>query len=166
MSDLLRIVFRDRRWPLRGESGHRLLFRPSEQPSLLKGIKRFEPDVREEWKVLLAPGDVIFDVGANIGLTVDRFWGLLGGACTIWAFEPLPRNLELLRPNARQLSTTSVSGWITTVDWSRSPSKDPEPSSIPRHPMVLPGGTASAEKRYPISRCGFEVAPVGDPFTE
>jgi FkbM family methyltransferase len=47
----------------------------------------------------VAPGDVVFDVGANVG-----FYTLLaairaGSAGRVYAFEPLPRNLEFLRRN-------------------------------------------------------------------
>jgi len=63
------------------------------------GIRAFEPEIKKLWKPLLSPGEVIFDIGANIGLTVQRFNALLSGNCAIYAFEPLPRNLELLRQN-------------------------------------------------------------------
>ena len=104
----IRVVFGNRCLSLKGESGRRLRYRPSEYPSLLLGMRHFEPDVRTEWQVLLRKGDVIFDVGANIGLTVDRCWSLLGGECHIWAFEPVHRNLELLRTNVGELGSDRV----------------------------------------------------------
>jgi FkbM family methyltransferase len=47
----------------------------------------------------LRPGDIVFDVGANVG-----FYSLLaavrvGASGRVYAFEPLPRNLDCLRRN-------------------------------------------------------------------
>jgi FkbM family methyltransferase len=100
---VLRSLFHDRVLPTRAESGKWLWYRPAEYPSLLRGVSRFEPVELARWRTLLRPGDVIYDVGANIGITAHRFHGILNGRCTIVAFEPLPRNLALLERNARAL---------------------------------------------------------------
>jgi len=102
---LVRGVFRGAVVPLWGEAGV-LWIRPAEYPSLLLGPSRAEPTIAREWRRLLRPGEVIFDVGANIGFTAQRFHALLGGACRIWAFEPLARNVELLRRNVHKLGTS------------------------------------------------------------
>jgi len=98
---LLRFVFRDRLMQRRGEAGQRIWFRPAESPSLLRGLSRWEPEQARDWRALARPGDVIYDVGANIGLAVHRFFGLLGGKCAVVAFEPIPRNAELLERNVQ-----------------------------------------------------------------
>jgi FkbM family methyltransferase len=92
-------LFGRRTIAIRGEGAVSLRFPPSEYPRLLMGFWAVEPEIKKRWKALLSPGEVIFDVGANIGITVQRFHALLSGACVIHAFEPLPRNLELLRQN-------------------------------------------------------------------
>jgi FkbM family methyltransferase len=97
-------MFRGAVVPLWGEAGL-LWVRPAEYPSLLLGPSRAEPGIAREWRCLLRPGEAIFDVGANIGFTAQRFHALLGGDCHIWAFEPLTRNVELLRRNVRKLGT-------------------------------------------------------------
>ncbi len=97
--DGIRFLFRDSIFPTVGDDGSILWSRPSEYPSLLLGMKRFEPELRVQWKVILRPNEVIFDVGANIGLTVRRFISILDSQCSVWAFEPLPRNIPLLRRN-------------------------------------------------------------------
>jgi FkbM family methyltransferase len=89
--------------PLPGEASTTLWARPSEYPSLLLGPRRVEADIAREWAALVRPGEAIFDVGANIGFTVQRFYALLQGRCHIWAFEPIPRNLELLERNVAGL---------------------------------------------------------------
>lgn len=87
----------------RGEFQRPLTFRPSEHPSLLLGMSYFEPIALREYRTLLRPGDSIFDIGANIGITAQRFDGILGGKCRIQAFEPLPRNAALLRLNVQYM---------------------------------------------------------------
>lgn len=47
----------------------------------------------------LRPGDVAWDVGANIGCHTLRFAQAVGPAGTVVAVEPAPRNLEVLRRN-------------------------------------------------------------------
>jgi FkbM family methyltransferase len=91
-----------------GECNVPLFFRPSEYPSLLKGVKYFEQDLKHCWRYLLREGDTIFDIGANIGITVQRFCFLLDGRCNIIAFEPSPRNLQLLNKNIIGLKIDSI----------------------------------------------------------
>jgi FkbM family methyltransferase len=105
---LIRQVFRGAIVPLPGEANTVLWSRPSEYPSLLLGPRRIEAEIAREWAVLLRAGEVIFDIGANIGFTVQRFYALLGGRCRIWAFEPMPRNLELLERNVSRLRGTTT----------------------------------------------------------
>ena len=101
---MIRRVFGASIVPVRGEAGTALWFQPAEHPSLLMGPRRVEAQIARDWSALLRPDDVVFDVGANIGFTVQRFYGLLNGRCRIWAFEPLPRNIAILKRNTRKLS--------------------------------------------------------------
>jgi FkbM family methyltransferase len=50
-------------------------------------------------RVLLRPGDTFVDVGANIGYFSVLAAGCIGSEGYVIAFEPEPRNLELLRLN-------------------------------------------------------------------
>lgn len=45
---------------------------------------------------LVAPGDWVIDVGANVGLVTSRLCQLAGPAGAVWAVEPLPGNVERL----------------------------------------------------------------------
>src|SRR5437016_14508220 len=58
-------------------------------------------------KRLIRPGDVSYDVGANVGLYA-RFMADVFGAAQVFAFEPMRDNSELLTANAK-LSTTNAS---------------------------------------------------------
>jgi FkbM family methyltransferase len=49
-------------------------------------------------KRLVRPGDVVYDVGANVGL-YTRFLVAAFGASRVLAFEPMRSNIELLRKN-------------------------------------------------------------------
>ncbi len=89
----------------RGEFGQKLYYRPAEYPVLLLGPRHFEPETLRQCSALLTPGENILDVGANIGLTVQRFDGILKGHCRVWAFEPSPHNLELLRRNVQYMGS-------------------------------------------------------------
>jgi FkbM family methyltransferase len=104
----LRLVFGSSVLPVRGESGRWFWFRPGEYPSLLRGFSHFEPREVVRWQALLRPDDVVYDIGANIGITAHRIFGLLDGKCTILAFEPVPRNAELLERNAANLGGTTT----------------------------------------------------------
>jgi natural product biosynthesis luciferase-like monooxygenase protein/FkbM family methyltransferase len=64
----------------------------------------FEDEVYLKHGIALEDGDVVFDVGANIGLFTlfaRRKWP----AVQIYSFEPLPPNFELLRANVTRHNT-------------------------------------------------------------
>ena len=48
---------------------------------------------------LVSSGDQCIDVGANFGMHTLYLANLVGDSGKVWAFEPLPKNLELLRRN-------------------------------------------------------------------
>lgn len=60
--------------------------------------------------VTIAPGDVVFDVGANIGLFAHHVRNLGHRDVTIYSFEPIPAVYEALAENARR---TGSSNWHT-----------------------------------------------------
>lgn len=58
----------------------------------------YEREAQRLFAEHIQPGDVVYDVGANVG-----FFTLLAAklAKEVYAFEPLPRNLEFLREHVR-----------------------------------------------------------------
>jgi FkbM family methyltransferase len=54
------------------------------------------------------PGAVILDVGANIGSETVGFSDIVGKRGAVYAFEPYPPNLKLLRRNAEQTRSQNV----------------------------------------------------------
>lgn len=108
VSAVLRTIVGSRTVTTNGEAGFPFRFPLAEYPSFLLGLARRDPALREEWFHLLEAGEVIFDVGANIGFTTQRFFALLNGNCSIWAFEPIPRNLAFFRSNVADFPASAV----------------------------------------------------------
>jgi FkbM family methyltransferase len=61
----------------------------------------FEPFETELMRSRVKPGDVVLDIGANIGYYTLIFARLVGDAGKVYAFEPDPSNFKLLRKNVR-----------------------------------------------------------------
>ena len=59
-----------------------------------------EPLVQEALRRLLRPGDVVYDIGANVGFFTVLAARLVGSGGAVVAFEPLPSTAEALRRNA------------------------------------------------------------------
>ncbi len=47
----------------------------------------------------IAPGDVVWDVGANVGLYTRKFAAMVGASGTVVAFEPSPQTYATLKQN-------------------------------------------------------------------
>lgn len=67
-------------------------------PDLATGA--YEPPVQEALAAQLRPGDVVLDVGANVGFISLLAARLVGPAGRVVAFEPVPANAGLARRNA------------------------------------------------------------------
>jgi len=68
----------------------------------------YERPVQEALQFLVRPGDVCYDVGANLGfftLLLGRFTGESG---MVYAFEPVPKNASAIERNARLNSFDNV----------------------------------------------------------
>lgn len=76
------------------------------RPLLLKGI--FEPEETALWRELLRPGMVVVDVGANIGYYATLASRLVGPTGRVFAFEPEPKNYELLLKNLAENGCANV----------------------------------------------------------
>lgn len=63
------------------------------------GLARFEPSSVNVFREAVRPGDVVFDVGANIGFFSTLFSRWVGAEGHVFAVEPEPENLTLLRSN-------------------------------------------------------------------
>ncbi len=59
----------------------------------------YEPELQRAIKDLIKPGQIIFDIGANIGFTSLLFAMRTGSRGHVYAFEALPENIERLKEN-------------------------------------------------------------------
>jgi FkbM family methyltransferase len=87
-----------RTWTIEGGEGKGLKLQFPQNLEYISGTS--ELPVQRELARRLKPGDVFYDVGANMGffsLIASRFVGPQGSIC---AFEPDPRNAAAIRENA------------------------------------------------------------------
>lgn len=64
----------------------------------LKG-SAYEEDFERALLTGIVPGDVVWDVGANVGLYTRKFADLVGATGTVVAFEPSPQTYTTLKRN-------------------------------------------------------------------
>ena len=83
--------------------GHEMFLDPTDaiiSPFLLRD-GYFEPYETTLMEAAIKPGQVVLDIGANIGYYTLLFARLVGESGKVFAFEPDPANYELLRKNVR-----------------------------------------------------------------
>jgi FkbM family methyltransferase len=71
-------------------------------------LNHVERDVLRTAGKLVKPGDVVLDVGANMGLTARAFCKLVGPSGRVFAFEPDPSTAALLRHNVANFRQCEV----------------------------------------------------------
>jgi FkbM family methyltransferase len=59
-------------------------------------------------RAVCSDGDVIFEIGANVGSETIGYSDIVGASGAVYAFEPFPPNLERLRVNAGQTKLGNV----------------------------------------------------------
>jgi FkbM family methyltransferase len=72
----------------------------------------FDPCVTETLHRLIDPGDVVADVGANLGYMTSLAAARVGREGTVLAFEPHPRAYELLEKNAARWRDVRTAGAV------------------------------------------------------
>ena len=83
---------------LRGlPAGYRITVSPADHLSYLVGTA--EPHLQRAIKEHVSAGDTVFDIGANIGYVSLSLAKKVGPRGSVIAFEPVPRNIDLLRKN-------------------------------------------------------------------
>lgn len=80
---------------------------PYREQEYLRG--NVEPEVQEAITTYLKPGDCFFDVGAHVGLYSLIASRVVGADGCVVAFEPDPRNVELLREHVVRNGLSNVS---------------------------------------------------------
>ena len=65
----------------------------------------------------LGPGNVVLDIGANIGYYTAMIGGIVGPSGRVYAMEPEPRNFALLQDNVR---LNRMEAWVDTFNLAAS----------------------------------------------
>jgi len=115
---------------------------------LLRG--QYEPEAADAFMSVLQPGMTVFDIGANIGYYTTLAAAAVGSSGRVYAFEPDPRNLEVLAQNAAQARGAPISVVPAAVGAGESTSflflnpKDSSINSLARANanVLSPGDTA------------------------
>jgi FkbM family methyltransferase len=83
---------------------------PAENLSYLLGTA--EPHLQKIIRQYVADGDTVYDIGANLGYVTLSLAKQVGTRGHVFAFEPVPQNIDALRENIRrnQLSTVMMFG--------------------------------------------------------
>jgi FkbM family methyltransferase len=71
----------------------------------------WEPDEQAVMRAVVRPGDIVLDIGANIGLHTALLSDLVGPAGHVHAFEPNGELLHPLRRTARHVGNVTVHGF-------------------------------------------------------
>lgn len=80
-------------------SGFRINVSPLDHLGYLLGTT--EPHLQRAIRKYVAPGDTVYDIGANIGYVSLSLAKQVGSKGRVVAFEPLPKNVALLRENIK-----------------------------------------------------------------
>ncbi|HXG59056.1 MAG TPA: FkbM family methyltransferase [Thermoanaerobaculia bacterium] len=75
----------------------------------------YERDSQAVFARLVSRGDVVLDIGANVGFFTILASRLVGREGTVCAFEPLPRNVELLKEHVRLNAASNVRVFAVAV---------------------------------------------------
>ncbi|HEX7155022.1 MAG TPA: FkbM family methyltransferase [Thermoanaerobaculia bacterium] len=71
-------------------------------------VGTYERDAQQTFAAHIKPGDVVYDIGANVGFFTLLAARLAGDGGHVYAFEPLPRNLTFLRRHLTLNRLTNV----------------------------------------------------------
>src|ERR1035438_615140 len=86
--------------------GYRICVSPSENLGYLLGTA--ESHLQRAIKKYVSAGDMVFDIGANVGYVSLSLAKRVGPTGRVIAFEPVPRNAEAFRQNIEINIITNV----------------------------------------------------------
>lgn len=92
---------------LRGlASGYRICLSPAQNLGCLLGTA--EPHLQRIIRKYVSPGQTVYDIGANIGYVSLSLAKRVGPHGRVFAFEPVPQNIEFLRRTLEANRLTTV----------------------------------------------------------
>ncbi|MGE0767238.1 MAG: FkbM family methyltransferase [Hyphomicrobiaceae bacterium] len=130
--------------------GSGLRFRAGHNPDYAAGID--ERPVQEALARHLRPGDVFYDIGANIGFLTVIGARLVAAEGHVVAFEPVPENADAVRRNCELNSF----GHVRVLQTAVSNSVGTAALQVAHHA----GGAALADVALPVDRKGTITVPT------
>jgi len=112
----------------------------------LKSNKTFEKFETELVKKEIAKGDIVLDIGANIGYFTLIFSQIVGKDGRVYAFEPDPNNFEILKKNIEINNIKNV------ILIQKAVSNTSKPLSL-----YLCDYNHAQHRIYPSSRCNEKI---------
>lgn len=108
----------------------------------------WEPDACKVYRAHVRPGQVVYDLGAHAGMHTLLFSLLVGPAGRVYAFEPIPANIERIRRLIELNGLTNVTIVERAVcDRTGTAQFDEGPNSFQGSLTALSGSTARIEVR-------------------
>jgi FkbM family methyltransferase len=99
-----------------------------------RSLRALDPAVEPDLQIvrrLVSPGNIVLDIGANIGVYTVSLAKWIGDTGKVLAFEPVPPTFDILSSNVRQLG-------LKNVELFRIAASDTEQSvtmEVPRYPQ-------------------------------
>ncbi|SRR6266496_629625 len=87
-------------------SGYRICVSPADHLGYLLGTA--EPHLQRIIRQYVAPGDTVYDIGANLGYVSLSLAKSVGPSGQVIAFEPVPKNVQYFRENIEINHLTNV----------------------------------------------------------
>jgi FkbM family methyltransferase len=156
---ILQGPLRGKKW-IAGSSNHGCWFGSYEMPK------------QTAFAAALKPGDIVYDLGANVGFYSLLASVLVGPQGKVFSFEPAPRNLLLLRKHLALNGITNctifesavtdfcgLANFVPTADWSEGHLTTESANSFTVPTVSLDELVDSGELRLPqVIKCDIEGA--------
>ncbi len=122
---------------------------------LFKPLSKADPLLVSMAEQFVRPGDVVWDVGANLGLFAFPSAALAGTSGAVFAFEPDPWLIQVLRRSARRQSPASAPVRVIPVAAARD-------AGIRSFTIAKRSRSSSHLSEYGLSQAGgaLETLPV------
>jgi FkbM family methyltransferase len=91
----------------------------------------YEERFSKEMIKRIKENDIIWDVGANIGLYTDKFLSRVGATGKVFAFEPVPASVDVLKNKFKDSENVSIMDFaLGEIDGEIDMMFDDEPTSV------------------------------------
>lgn len=118
----------------------------------LRPPRAYEDRFHQSLKNAIRAGDVVWDVGANVGLYTELFGEWVGPTGSIIAFEPLPESAERIRQRRRAAASLHVEN-VALGEIDAPGELVISDDSTTNHLKAIEGETTNGSKTIPVAIC-------------